>query len=43
VFENLPTPGSNNNKKQKEQRRKQDFVIRNEDRVLRQKYFTQKA
>jgi len=43
VFENLPTPGSNNNKKQKEQNKKQDLVIWNEERMPRQKQFTRKA
>jgi penicillin-binding protein 2 len=43
VFENLPTPGSNNNKKQKEQNKKQDLVFLNEDRMPRQKQFTHKA
>ena len=43
VFENLPTPGSNKNKKQKEQNRKQDFVIWNEGRMHRQKQITHKA
>ena len=43
VFENLPTPGSNKNKKQKEQNKKQDLAIWNEERMPRQKQFTHKA
>jgi penicillin-binding protein 2 len=43
VFENLPTPGSNKNKEQKEQNKKQDLVILNEDRMPRQKQSTHKA
>ena len=43
VFENLPAPGSDKNKKQREQNKRQDLAIWNEKRMHRQKPPTHKA
>ncbi len=43
VFENLPAPGSDKNKKQGEQNQTQDLAIWNEKRMHRQKPLTHKA